>query len=86
MERFIKNWLKMMEKTIEKIRLKNSTTKSQIVKARKQLIQREQLGEDLRPVDFDQLKIQRDDYKRKIKQSAMYILQIKKVIGIANIE
>lgn len=76
----------MMEKTIEKIRLKNSTTKSQIVKARKQLIQREQLGEDLRPVDFDQLKIQRDDYKRKIKQSAMYILQIKKVIGIANIE
>ncbi|XP_035727687.1 coiled-coil domain-containing protein 113-like isoform X1 [Vespa mandarinia] len=81
---FIKNWLKMIEKTVEKIRLKNTMTKSQIIKAKKQLIQREQLGEDLRPIDFDQLKIQRDDYKRKIKQSAVYILQIKKVIGHYN--
>nr|XP_050865992.1 coiled-coil domain-containing protein 113-like [Vespula vulgaris] len=73
-----------MEKTIERIRLKNTVIKSQIIKANKQLIQREQLGEDLRPVDFYQLKIQRDEYRKRIRQCAVYILQIKKVIGHYN--
>ncbi|KAL2749445.1 Coiled-coil domain-containing protein 113 [Vespula maculifrons] len=82
--KFIKNSLKSMEKTIERIRLKNTVIKSQIIKANKQLIQREQLGEDLRPVDFYQLRIQRDEYRKRIRQCAVYILQIKKVIGHYN--
>ncbi|XP_043488932.1 coiled-coil domain-containing protein 113-like [Polistes fuscatus] len=77
--KFIKDWLKNINRSIEKVRLKSATIRLKIRKAKKQLIQREQLGEDLRPVDFERLKIQNEDCKKQINQSGQFLIDVKRV-------
>ncbi|KAK2585616.1 hypothetical protein KPH14_010241 [Odynerus spinipes] len=82
--KFVKDWLKNMNRTIEKIRLKGATTRSMIKRAQRQIKQREELGEELRPVDFQQLRIQNQDYKKKIDDTSVFLLDVKQITARYN--
>ncbi|KAK3086713.1 hypothetical protein FSP39_022367 [Pinctada imbricata] len=62
---------------IEKLRLKNSTLKVQKKKLDLQLKQKEEMGEVLHKVDFDQLEIENKQYLEKIDERNQDLLKLK---------
>ena len=62
---------------IEKLRLKNSTLKVQKKKLILQLKQKEEMGEVLHEVDFNQLKIENQQYLEKIDERNQDLLRLK---------
>ncbi|XP_012276405.1 coiled-coil domain-containing protein 113 isoform X2 [Orussus abietinus] len=84
--RYMEDWLKTADSIVEKLRLKSSTLKSQIKKAKQQLQQREETGETLRAIDFEQLAIENQDYVRKIEEKNHYLLEMKKISGRYGLE
>lgn len=77
----MEEWLKTADAIIEKLRLKSATLKTQISKARHQLAQKEELGETLHPIDFEQLAIENHKYQEKIIEKNRYLIQMKKITG-----
>jgi hypothetical protein len=66
---------------IEKIRLKNATLKVQKNKLQLQLKQKEEMGEVLHAIDFDQLKIENHQYLAKIEERNNEMLKLKMTAG-----
>lgn len=66
---------------IEKLRLKNATLKNQIQKMEQQLQQKEEMGEVLHVIDFDQLKIENQQYLEKIEERNNELLRLKLTTG-----
>lgn len=66
---------------IEKLRLKNSTLKVQKKKLHLQLKQKEEMGEVLHEVDFQQLKIENSQYLEKIDERNQDLLRLKLMAG-----
>ena len=66
---------------IEKLRLKNSTLKVQKKKLILQLKQKEEMGEVLHEVDFNQLKIENQQYIEKIDERNQDLLRLKLMAG-----
>ena len=64
---------------IEKLRLKNSTLKSQITKVEAQLAQKEEVGDVLHYIDFHQLQIENKQYVASIEERNDELLQVKLV-------
>ncbi|XP_043287789.1 coiled-coil domain-containing protein 113 isoform X2 [Venturia canescens] len=83
--RFIEEWLRAADSVIEKLRLKSGTIKTQIKKARHQLRQREELGETLHPIDFQQLAIENQDYLKQIEEKNQHLIDLKKITARYNI-
>lgn len=75
--RFMEEKLRQKDTVIEKLRLKNSTTKAQIAKMEQQLAHKEEMGEVLHLVDFDQLKIENQQYMEKIEERNNELLRLK---------
>jgi hypothetical protein len=69
--------LRQKDTLTEKLRLKNSTIKAQIVKLEHQLAHKEEMGEVLHLVDFDQLKIENQQYMEKIEERNKELLRLK---------
>ena len=65
----------------EKLRLKNATLKSQYQKVESQLQQKEDMGEVLHVIDFDQLKIENQQYLEKIEERNNELLRLKLTTG-----
>ena len=66
--RYFEEKLRSKDSTIEKLKLKNTALKNQIQKLDKQLGEKEEMGEVLHVIDFDQLKIENQQYLEKIKE------------------
>ncbi|XP_029658863.1 coiled-coil domain-containing protein 113-like, partial [Formica exsecta] len=81
MYRFTEEWLKIADITIEQMRLKMTTLKSQIRKVKLQMQQRKELGETLRAVDFEQLNIENQICIREIDEKNRYLLEMKRIVG-----
>ncbi|XP_020279577.1 coiled-coil domain-containing protein 113-like [Pseudomyrmex gracilis] len=79
--RFIEESLKEIDITIERLRLKTATVKTQIRKVKLQLQHRKQMGEALRAIDFEQLNIENQVCIRQIDEKFQCLLQMKKVAG-----
>ncbi|XP_046614739.1 coiled-coil domain-containing protein 113-like [Neodiprion virginianus] len=79
--RFMEEWLRAADAIIEKLRLKSASLKAQISKAKHQLAQKEELGETLHPIDFEQLAIENHKYQEKIDRKNHHLLQMKKITG-----
>lgn len=79
--RFIEEWFKTIDTTTEQMRLKMTTVKSLIRKIKLQMQQRKELGEALRPVDFEQLNIKNQICIREIDEKNRYLLEMKKIVG-----
>eukprot|EP00741_Cyanophora_paradoxa_P004347 tig00000792_g4220.t1 len=79
--RYFEESLRNKESVIEKLRLKNATLKSQIQKMEAQLHQKEEMGETLHIIDFDQLKIENQQYLEKIDERNSELLRLKLTTG-----
>jgi hypothetical protein len=75
--RFMEEKLRQKDTLIEKLRLKNTTIKAQIAKMEQQLAHKEEMGEVLHLVDFDQLKIENQQYMEKIEERNNELLRLK---------
>jgi hypothetical protein len=62
---------------LEKVNLKNVTYKAAITKLEAQLAHNEEMGEVLRPVDFDQLKIENEQHVETINAKNKELLALK---------
>jgi len=81
MLRYIEGCASTKDAMIEKLRLKNATLKNQITKMEQQLQQKEEMGEVLHVIDFDQLKIENQQYLEKIEERNNELLRLKLTTG-----
>ncbi|KAG5463079.1 MAG: hypothetical protein BJ554DRAFT_1873 [Olpidium bornovanus] len=72
---------RVQDHTIEKIRLKNTALKVQKNKLALQLKQKEEMGEVLHAIDFDQLTIENQNYQMKIEERNSELLKLKLIAG-----
>jgi chromosome segregation ATPase len=79
--RYFEDKLKQVDAVIEKLRLKNSTLKSQINKIELQLAQKEEVGDSLHYIDFHQLQIENKQYVLKIEERNEELLHVKLSAG-----
>ncbi|EDO35964.1 predicted protein [Nematostella vectensis] len=79
--RYFEDKLRARDTLIEKLRLKNSTLKVQKRKLHMQLKQKEEMGEVLHEVDFNQLKIENQQYLEKIDEKNQDLLRLKLMSG-----
>ncbi|XP_074644983.1 cilia- and flagella-associated protein 263-like [Tubulanus polymorphus] len=79
--RYFEDKLRSRDTLIEKLRLKNSTLKVQKKKLHMQLKQKEEMGEVLHEVDFNQLKIENSQYLEKIDERNQDLLRLKLMAG-----
>mmetsp|Transcript_1352 Transcript_1352/g.2798 ORF Transcript_1352/g.2798 Transcript_1352/m.2798 type:complete len:338 (-) Transcript_1352:591-1604(-) len=79
--RYMEEKLRTKTALAEKLRLKNATLKSQIQKLEGQLQQKEDMGEVLHVIDFDQLKIENQQYLEKIEERNNELLRLKLTTG-----
>ncbi|EFJ49167.1 hypothetical protein VOLCADRAFT_104371 [Volvox carteri f. nagariensis] len=77
MIRFLEDKLRQKDGTADKLRLKNTTTKALITKLEHQLAHKEEMGEVLHLVDFDQLKIENQQYMERIEERNNELLKLK---------
>ncbi|XP_066927091.1 cilia- and flagella-associated protein 263-like [Clytia hemisphaerica] len=75
--RSVEDKLRSRDTLIEKLRLKNSTLKVLKKKLQLQLKQKEEMGEVLHEVDFNQLKIENSQYLEKIDERNQDLLRLK---------
>eukprot|EP01050_Picozoa_sp_SAG11_P018906 SAG11_NODE_2930_length_2830_cov_3.756866_1_plen_346_part_00 len=75
--RYFEEKLRSKESTIEKLKLKNTALKNQIQKLDKQLGEKEDMGDVLHVIDFDQLKIENQQYIEKIKERNKELAMLK---------
>lgn len=73
--------ISLQDAVIEKIRLKNVTLKVQKNKLHQQLKQKEEMGEVLHAIDFDQLQIENKQYLLKIEERNAELLKLKMTAG-----
>ncbi|KAI9189493.1 hypothetical protein H9P43_000926 [Blastocladiella emersonii ATCC 22665] len=79
--RYFEDKMRARDTTLEKIRLKNATLKTHKNKLMLQLRQKEEMGEVLHAIDFDQLKIENHQYLAKIEERNAELLKLKMVAG-----
>ncbi|XP_077787916.1 cilia- and flagella-associated protein 263 isoform X2 [Podarcis muralis] len=81
--RYMEDRIRYRDVLKEKIRLKNDSLKVQKKKMQMQLKQKEELGEALHEVDFQQLKIENAQFLEKIDERNQELLQLKLTVGNA---
>jgi len=79
--RYMEDKLKAKEAVAVKLRLKNATLKQQYTKVEQSLQQKEDMGEVLHVIDFDQLKIENQQYLEKIEDRNNELLRLKLTTG-----
>lgn len=79
--RFLEDKVHGKEVLVEKLALKNTTYRTAIQKLEAQLAHKEEMGEVLHLVDFDQLKIENQQYLERIDAKNRELLQLKLSTG-----
>jgi hypothetical protein len=83
LERYFNERLKARESLINKLRDRSSGLKRQITRLESQLKQKEEMGETLHEVDFNQLKIENKQYLDKIDEKNIELIVLKRQVGKA---
>mmetsp|Transcript_2289 Transcript_2289/g.5449 ORF Transcript_2289/g.5449 Transcript_2289/m.5449 type:complete len:358 (-) Transcript_2289:229-1302(-) len=81
MLRYLEGCAGAKDSVIEKLKLKNISLKTQISKLEQQLQQKEETGEVLHVIDFDQLKIENQQYLERIEERNNELLRLKLTTG-----
>ncbi|CAG5125645.1 unnamed protein product, partial [Candidula unifasciata] len=81
--RYLENKLKNLDSTRKKLILKYNSVKTQEKKVVLQLEQKEQIGDVLHGVDFDQLRIINQQYKQTFSERTRDLLKLKLMTGNA---
>ena len=82
--KYFEDKVKNRDSYIEKLRLKNSAMRGRIQKLRVQLRQKEEMGDALHQVDFDQLQIEHRQDMEKIMELYEEMVKLKLAAGNAN--
>ena len=82
--KYFEDKVKNRDSYIEKLRLKNSAMRGRIQKVKVQLRQKEEMGEVLHQVDFDQLQIEHRQDMEKIMELYEELVKHKLAAGNAN--
>lgn len=77
----MEEWLRSAEVTLEKLRLRTSSLYVQFQKVSNQLLAKEELGETLHAVDFEQLQIENQRLIKKIEEKNTHLLELKRMTG-----
>ncbi|XP_004924986.1 coiled-coil domain-containing protein 113 [Bombyx mori] len=83
--RFMTEWVKATDSQIGKLRLRTSTLNTHYSKLKGQIQVKEELSQNLRPVDFDKLKIENGECISVIEQKIQQLGELKKMTGDANL-
>lgn len=83
--RYMAEWVKICESKISKLRLRTSTMNSQYSKLKGQIKIKAELSENLRPVDFEQTKIENHELSLAIDNKLKQLVELKKMTGDANL-
>mmetsp|Transcript_1281 Transcript_1281/g.2519 ORF Transcript_1281/g.2519 Transcript_1281/m.2519 type:complete len:357 (-) Transcript_1281:137-1207(-) len=78
---FLEEKLRNKDSVVGKLTLKNGALKQQILKMENQLQHKEEMGEVLHVIDFDQLKIENQQYLEKIEERNNELLKLKLTTG-----
>lgn len=79
--RFLEEKMREKDSLIDKLTLKNTALQSQTNKLQGLLQQKEEMGEVLHVIDFDQLKIENQQYNEKIEERNNELLKLKLTTG-----
>jgi|UniRef100_A0A7S4LA27 chromosome segregation ATPase len=79
--RYLDERLKLKDTHVSKLKLKSQALKAQIAKYEHQLKQREDMGEVLHAIDFDQLKIENQQFLERIEQKNKELVKLKLTTG-----
>ena len=79
--RYSEEKLRQKDSIVDKLKLKNQALKVQIQKLDKQLGEKEEMGEVLHAIDFDQLRIENQQYAEKIKERTKELTKLKQTAG-----
>lgn len=83
LERYFNERVKARESLINKLRDRSSGLKRQIVRLETQLRQKEEMGETLHEVDFNQLQIENKQFLDKIDEKNVELILLKRKVGKA---
>lgn len=83
--RFMTEWVKMSDDQIGKLRLRTSTLNTQFSKLKSQMKVKAELSENLRPVDFEKLRIENQEILDAIDRKMIQLGELKKMTGDANL-
>ncbi|KAL3309768.1 hypothetical protein Ciccas_011681 [Cichlidogyrus casuarinus] len=75
--KYMNNYIKQRDTLQDKLQLANVSLRARIAKFRFQLQKKEEMGEDLHEVDFDQLKIENAQFLARIDEKNQELLQLK---------
>ena len=78
---FLEEKLRTKDSVVDKLALKNAALKQHILKLENQLQHKEEMGEVLHVIDFDQLKIENQQFLEKIEERNNELLQLKLTTG-----
>ncbi|KAK6623757.1 hypothetical protein RUM43_009610 [Polyplax serrata] len=73
--------LKAEEIEIDRIRIKTGSLKSHLKKVKQQLAQKEELGEILHAVDFEQLQIENRECQERLEEKVDHLVEVKTLNG-----
>ena len=79
--RFMEDRLRAKDNFIEKLELKNHSLQTQRWKLSQRVAQKEQMSDMLSAVDFDQLKIENQQYLERIEEKNTELMQVKLTTG-----
>lgn len=83
--RWMEEWLKSAQLNIEKLRLRTASLKIHYKKVSATLLQRQELGENVHAVDFDQLEIENKHFAEKIELKNIQLIELKRMNGGASL-
>ncbi|XP_018567914.1 uncharacterized protein MAL8P1.12 [Anoplophora glabripennis] len=83
--RWMEEWLKSAQLNIEKLRLRTASLKIQYKKVSAILLQRQELGENVHAVDFDQIEIENKHFAEKIELKNIQLVELKRMSGGASL-
>ena len=86
--KYMEDKLRQKDVYVEKMKLKNSSTRSSIAKLEAQLKQKEEMGDVLHFIDFHQLQIENKQYVMKIEKRNQELIKLKvstgKIVQVLN--
>eukprot|EP01007_Sphenomonas_quadrangularis_P002586 NODE_421_length_1507_cov_180.654321_g311_i0.p1 GENE.NODE_421_length_1507_cov_180.654321_g311_i0~~NODE_421_length_1507_cov_180.654321_g311_i0.p1 ORF type:complete len:390 (-),score=98.59 NODE_421_length_1507_cov_180.654321_g311_i0:261-1430(-) len=80
-QRYLEERIKLKETHIQKLQTKTTTLKAQIAKCEAQVKQRTDMGDALHAIDFDQLKIENQQFLERIEQKNKELVKLKLTTG-----
>ncbi|KAJ2938351.1 hypothetical protein O0L34_g13273 [Tuta absoluta] len=83
--RFMNEWVVNCDKEIGKLRLRTSTANTQFSRLKNQICVKAELSENLRPVDFEKLKIENKVALETIDKKTQHLKLLKRMTGDANL-